>query len=308
LIPFGSVLRRLNQDKVWTTNLGNAFLAQQPDVMQAVQRMRRAAKAAGKLSNTRQMKVIETTDSGETVIEIEPARPDVLFVPAYNPAWIWGPAVWYPYPRWLWGPPPAAGVWFGFGPAIAMGAYFGPAWGGWGWRPGWVNNTVVVNNVFINNSATVAGGTGVAGTSAGAPAPRVAPSAPVASAAPTPGASPSATAPSSPAAPASAGPTPAGPNSRGLSAPRANPSAAAATTAGASTPAGNQTSVWTHDPSHRQGVPYPNAEVAQRFHAPPSNGALSRQPGGNRGGRSNVPAGRTRAAGVRNPPRAGARR
>jgi hypothetical protein len=111
LVMFPGVLRRLNQDKVWTTNLGNALLAQQADVMQAVQRMRRAAKAAGKLSTRRQMKVIETTDSGETVIEIVPANP----------------------------PPVAAGVWFGFGPAIAVGAYIGPAWGGWGgwgWRPG----------------------------------------------------------------------------------------------------------------------------------------------------------------------------
>jgi len=303
LIPFGSVMRRLNQDKVWTTNLGNAFLAQQADVMQAVQRMRRAAKVAGKLSNTRQIKVIETSDSGETVIDIEPARPDVLFVPAYNPAWIWGPAVWYPYPRWIWGPPPPPGIWFGFGPAIAVGAYFGPGWGGWGgwgWRPGWVNHTVVVNNVFINNTTSVNAGaatttTGAASTAPGTgAAPRVGATAPVASAAPTPGASPSGSASNSP--------TPAGANSRNLRAPTSNASATgAATPAGSTAPAGNQTAVWSHDPSHRQGVPYPNAEVAQRFHAPPpSAAAQSRQPGGKPGGgRGSVPAGRTRVPGAR---------
>src|SRR5579862_1464163 len=56
LVMFPNVLRRLNQDRAWTTNLGNAFLAQQADVMQAIQRMRRAAKAAGKLSTSRQIK------------------------------------------------------------------------------------------------------------------------------------------------------------------------------------------------------------------------------------------------------------
>jgi uncharacterized protein DUF3300 len=303
LIPFVSVLRRLNQDKVWTTNLGNAFLAQQADVMQAIQRMRRAAKAAGKLSNTRQIKVIETTDSGDTIIDIEPARPDVIFVPAYNPAWIWGPAVWYPYPRWFWGPPPPAGIWFGYGPAIAVGGYFGPGWGGWGawgWRPGWANNTVVVNNVFVNNASGVAG----TATATGGAAPRVGSTAPVASAPPTPGASPAGAAPAA-TTPASTSPTPAAPNSRGLSAPRANNPGG--TTNGTATP-GNQTSVWSHDPSHRQGVPYPNAEVAQRFHAPPpaAQARQQRPQGGNRGGgRANAAARR-----VRNPPapRVGGRR
>src|ERR1700680_4646125 len=143
---------------MWTTNLGNAFLAQQADVMRAVQRMRRAAKNAGKLATNARMRVVETTDSGEPIIEIGPAGPEVLFVPVYNPAWIWGPPLWYPYPRWFWGPPPvAAGVWFGFGGAVSIGAYFGPGWGGWGawgWHPGWGNNNVVVNNTFITRNNT----------------------------------------------------------------------------------------------------------------------------------------------------------
>ena len=307
LIMFPGVLRRLNQDKVWTTNLGNAFLAQQADVMQAVQRMRRAAKAAGKLSTGRQMKVIETSDSDETVIEIVPANPNVLFVPAYNPAWIWGPPLWYPYPRWVWGPPPvAAGVWFGFGPAIAVGAYIGPAWGGWGgwgWRPGWVNNTVVVNNTFINNTANVST-TNVSTTNSSATNVNNANTNP-ANASP---ANTNAANTNSATNPANANTT--NPNATKASAATANaakassPSANTAATAGS--PNGSQTSAWTHDPAHRQGVPYPNNEVAQRFHAPPPRGAQGAQPRpqmaaahGAGGGGGRTPAGRARSAGPR---------
>jgi hypothetical protein len=309
LIMFPGVLRRLSQDKVWTTNLGNAFLAQQADVMQAVQRMRRAAKAAGKLSTRRQMKVIETTaDSGETVIEIVPANPDVLYVPVYNPAWIWGPPLWYPYPRWFWGPRPVAtGVWFGFGPAIAVGAYIGPAWGGWGgwgWRPGWVNNTVVVNNVFINNTANVST-TNISTTNSNTTNVNTTNTNPATNASP---------ANTSPANTNTASANPANANTTSANATKANPATAnaakarpvssntaTANTAGA--PNGSQTSVWTHDPAHRQGVPYANNEVAQRFNAPPPRAAQGVQsrpqmaaahPAGGTGART--PAGRPRAA------------
>jgi hypothetical protein len=321
LIMFPGVLRRLNQDKAWTRNLGNAFLAQQPDVMQAVQRMRRAAKAAGKLSTGRLMKVIETTDSGETVIEIVPANPNVLFVPVYNPAWIWGPPLWYPYPRWFWGPAPVAtGVWFGFGPAIAVGAYIGPAWGGWGgwgWRPGWVSNTVVVNNTFINNTANVST-TNVSTTNSSTTNVNNANTNPT---------NPSPTN-TNPANTNSASTNPTNANTTNANATKANAATAnavKATPVGANTatantagaPNGNQTSVWTHDPAHRQGVPYPNNEVAQRFHAPPPRAAQGVQPhpqmaaahtAGGAGART--PAGRPRAAAAHAaPPRpAGPRR
>lgn len=227
LVVFPGVLNRLNQDKVWTTNLGNAFLAQQADVMRAIQRMRRAAKDAGKLANNARMRVVETTDSGETVIEIVPARPDVLFVPAYNPVWIWGPPLWYPYPRWFWGPPLAPGVWIGFGGGIAVGAYFGPAWGGWGgwgWQPGWVNNNVVVNNTFIatNNfntsSVTNVNNTSVSNTTT---------------------------------------------NNTNISNTTNNTNS---NNTNSNIRNANNTSVWTHDPSHRQGVPYPNNALAQQYH------------------------------------------
>lgn len=153
LVIFPDVMKRLNDDVTWTTNLGNAFLGQQADVMDAIQRMRRQAQDAGKLASTNQQRVVQTTDSGQPVIEIVPADPAVIYVPVYDPVWIWGPPLWYPYPRWYWPPRPAfgAGIYFGFGGGVQIGAFFGGwgGWGGWGWHPGWGNHTVIVNNTFI---------------------------------------------------------------------------------------------------------------------------------------------------------------
>jgi Protein of unknown function (DUF3300) len=157
LVVFPDVLKRLNDDVTWTTNLGNAFLAQQQDVMDAVQRMRAKAQQAGKLASTPQENVVSATYNGQPQIQIEPADPDVIYVPVYDPLWIWGPAVWYPYPRWFWPPRSViyGGLGFGFGIGINAGFYFGAGWngwGGWGWRPGWGNHTVIVNNTFIHQN------------------------------------------------------------------------------------------------------------------------------------------------------------
>lgn len=153
LVVFPDVLKRLNDDVNWTTNLGNAFLAQQQDVMDAVQRMRLQAQEAGKLSSTPQENVV--TEGGD--IDIQPASPDVIYVPVYDPAWIWGPAIWYPYPFWYWPPPSViyGGVGFGFGIGINVGFFFGGGWhgwGGWGWHPGWHDHQIVVNNTFIHQN------------------------------------------------------------------------------------------------------------------------------------------------------------
>jgi hypothetical protein len=155
LVIFPDVMKRLNDDVTWTTNLGNAFLAQQGDVMDAIQRMRRKAQDAGKLASTKQQRVEQTTDAGQPVIQIVPADPAVIYVPVYDPALIWGPPLWYPYPRWYWPPPFGAGIYFGFGAGIGIGAFFGGGWGGWGgwgWHPGWGNHTVIVNNTFITRN------------------------------------------------------------------------------------------------------------------------------------------------------------
>jgi len=158
LVVFPDLIQRLTQDITWTTNLGNAFLAQQGDVMDAVQRLRARAEQAGKLSSTPQQQVINSNDGGRPVIEIQPASPEVIYVPQYDPAYIWGPPVYFGYPHWYYPHPGIAligGGFFGFGVGISMGAYFGGGWGGWGgwgWHPGWGNRTVIVNNTFIHRN------------------------------------------------------------------------------------------------------------------------------------------------------------
>jgi len=156
LVVFPDVLKRLNDDVTWTTNLGNAFLAQQQDVMDAVQRMRQQAQQAGKLASTPQQNVVSEDQGGQPYIEIMPADPDVIYVPCYDPMWIWGAPRWYPYPNWWWPPRSVmvGGLGFGFyGGGIQMGLFFGGGWngwGGWGWSPGWRNHSVIVNNAFIH--------------------------------------------------------------------------------------------------------------------------------------------------------------
>ena len=164
LVVFPDVMKLLTQDVTWTTNLGNAFLAQQADVMDAVQRMRAKAQQAGRLASTPQENVVTESQGGQPIIQIVPANPEVIYVPEYNPVWIWGPAFWYPYPHWWWPPRTVivGGGYFGFWPGIQIGLFFGGGWGGWagwGWSPGWVNHTVIVNNAFIHrynfNTATI---------------------------------------------------------------------------------------------------------------------------------------------------------
>src|SRR5579862_4403849 len=97
LVAFPDVLTRLNQDVRWTTDLGNAFLAQQPDVMNAVQQLRGRAQANGKLQSTPQETVTTQSQNGQTAIDIAPPNPEVVYVPVYNPEWVWGPPFGY-YP------------------------------------------------------------------------------------------------------------------------------------------------------------------------------------------------------------------
>jgi hypothetical protein len=151
LVAFPDVLKRLNQDVSWTTNLGNAFLAQQAAVMDSVQQLRLNAQQKGNLTSTEQQKVVNTTDNGRPVVQIEPTSPEVVYVPDYDPAWIWGPApAYYPYPYWYYPPRPAVG-WCWWGGGIYLNTVFvgWNGWGGWGWHPGWYHHTVVVNNSFI---------------------------------------------------------------------------------------------------------------------------------------------------------------
>ena len=148
LVVFPDVLNRLNSDIRWTTDLGNAFLAQQADVMSAVQNMRAQARAAGKLNSNAQETVTTQTQGDQTAIDIQPADPQVVYVPTYNPEYIWGPPAYGYYPP-LYYP---AGFGFGFGPGIYIGGFFGGlGWGGWGWGANWFGGSIFVNGFFFNH-------------------------------------------------------------------------------------------------------------------------------------------------------------
>src|SRR5262245_26424272 len=91
------VVKRLADDIQWTTDLGNAVLAQQSDVMDAVQRMRRKAQGSGALVSNPEQKVETRVVDNKSVVVVEQANPEVIYVPSYNPTAVYGPAV-YPYP------------------------------------------------------------------------------------------------------------------------------------------------------------------------------------------------------------------
>src|SRR5499433_2307602 len=91
------VVKRLADDIQWTTDLGNAFLAQQSDVMDAVQRMRKKAQDKGNLKTTEQQKVEIKVIENKSVIVIQQANPQVVYVPSYDPVVVYGAPI-YPYP------------------------------------------------------------------------------------------------------------------------------------------------------------------------------------------------------------------
>jgi hypothetical protein len=150
LVAFPDALRLLGNDVRWTTDLGNAFLAQQADVTSAIQRMRARAQANGRLTSTPQQVVTTETQDGQAAIEIQPANPQTIYVPIYQPEYVWGPPAWGAYPD-LWYPA-GFGYGFGFGPGIFAGAFFPGwgGWGGWGWGPGWFGHGLYVNSGFFN--------------------------------------------------------------------------------------------------------------------------------------------------------------
>jgi hypothetical protein len=133
LVEFPSVLANLDRDLSWTSELGQAYQNQQDDVMQAIQYMRHKAYEAGNLRSTPQQRVYEQGPD----VDIQPADPNVVYVPTYNPAYVYG------YPVGVW---PGFYPWWGFGfggPYISFGLgfpvwpFFGFGWGWHGWGIGW---------------------------------------------------------------------------------------------------------------------------------------------------------------------------
>jgi hypothetical protein len=158
LAALPDVVKRLADDIRWTADLGNAFLAQQSDVMDAVQRMRKKAQDKGNLKSTEQQKVETKVIENKSIIVVEQANPQVVYVPSYDPVIVYGPPI-YPYPP-IYYPPAgyyAAGMALSFGVGVMMGAFWS---GGWGWGCGWGgNNDITINrNNNFNRNTNVGGG------------------------------------------------------------------------------------------------------------------------------------------------------
>ena len=141
----------------WTKALGDAVLAQQADVMDAIQRLRAKAHARNKLVTDKQQKVSVQRQENKEVIVIEQAQPDTIYVPYYDPATVYGDWPYADYPPYYFGYPSyigagviAAGLAFGAGWAIGR---WGNYWGGgcnWGNRNLYVNHYNRTNNIGNN--------------------------------------------------------------------------------------------------------------------------------------------------------------
>jgi len=161
------LVKRLADDIQWTTELGNAFLAQQSDVMDAVQRMRKKATDKGALVSNEQQKVETQVVEEKTVIVVQSANPEVIYVPSYNPTVVYGPPpVYYSYPPVYYPPPGYAFMSFSIG--VAVGAAF------WGGGCGWGHNEINIDvdrnvnrNTNVNRNNNVNSGNRAGGTSRG---------------------------------------------------------------------------------------------------------------------------------------------
>jgi hypothetical protein len=162
LMAFPSVLGNMDKNLSWTSSLGDAYYNQQQDVMDAVQVMRQRAQEAGNLQTTPQ----QTVTTQDSTIIIEPASPEVVYVPAYDPWVVYGGPIvawpgWYPYP----------GIWYGgpylsFGVGFGIGYFGGYGWGWHHWDSDWHNHVVIYNhnryysrsNTFYNRNNYYRGG------------------------------------------------------------------------------------------------------------------------------------------------------
>jgi uncharacterized membrane protein YgcG len=131
MTQFPSVLENMDKNLSWTSSLGEAYVNQPKDVTDAVQTLRQGARKAGHLNSNEQEKV---TTQGNTII-IEPANPEIVYVPAYDPWLVYGAPIiaypgWYPVPGIYWG---GVGLSFGVGFGIGFFGGFGWGWGHWGY-------------------------------------------------------------------------------------------------------------------------------------------------------------------------------
>jgi hypothetical protein len=149
LVSFAPVLQMMGSQLSWTQELGNAVLAQQSDVMNAIQALRAKAQQSGALKSSSQ----QTVSGGDGApIVIQPANPQVVYVPAYNPTVVYGGWPYPAYPPVAYYPPGyvagTALLSFGVGMAVGAALWGGCHWGGGGWGGG---NSLTVNNNNFNN-------------------------------------------------------------------------------------------------------------------------------------------------------------
>ena len=123
LVATPDVLTMMSSKLDWTVKLGEAVLAQQADVMDAIQRLRAKADANDKLTSTKQQTVTKTQEGGKTIIAIEPTDPNMVYVPYYDPAVVYGTWPYAEYPPYYWGYPGYIA-----GGLIAAGLAFGAGW------------------------------------------------------------------------------------------------------------------------------------------------------------------------------------
>lgn len=164
LVAFPSVMDMMGRQPAWVKSVGDAFLAQPDAVMDSVQRLRAQARQAGNLKSTPQQKVTSTDTGGKSVVVIEPADPQVIYVPSYNPTVVYGAWPYPAYPPAYYPPPPGsvfatslvAGIGFGLGVAAVDSL-----WGGFDWGHNDVNiNVNRYNNINVNqriNAANING-------------------------------------------------------------------------------------------------------------------------------------------------------
>ncbi len=163
LTEFPAVLADMDKNLSWTSSLGDAYVNSQAGVMSAIQVMRQRAQSAGNLQNTPQENVVNNGPN----IAIQPANPQVVYVPQYDPWLAYGPPL-APWPGWYWYPGlyiTTPGIFWGVGFGIGFFGGFGWGWGHWGfdWGRrsimfdrgpyGIHSNTFVNRNAFVNNRA-----------------------------------------------------------------------------------------------------------------------------------------------------------
>ena len=155
LVNFPTVLASMSEKLDVTTKIGDAFLAQEGDVMASIQLLRKKAYDAGNLKTTKEQKIVVEKE----VIVIQPANPQVIYVPTYSPTVVYG--VWaypaYP-PYYYYPPPPPSYPAYSFAVGVAVGVAWGYAWGNCNWHGGsgygngggvYVNHN---QNININNN------------------------------------------------------------------------------------------------------------------------------------------------------------